>query len=217
MKTGWRISKEGRYTYYCETDGRIVLGTPNENEDQFQPLNGIQEYVVPAKLDSLTVRKVEGLHVPSCKLLRFEEGIEWIGLWGGRNTVFTKVVIPSSVKVIDTYCFSGSPELEQIDIDCEYVGSYAFSGCKNLKNIHFGENVKEIAAGAFYNCPALERVTLPKSLECLGYPDGSDREVFDPVFALCTGLKEVFVPKELNDICKEPFPFGMCNAQIRMI
>lgn len=100
MKTGWRISKEGRHAYQSETDGRIVLGTPNENGDQFQLLNGIQEYVVLAKLDSLTVRKVERLHIPSCKLLRFEEGIEWISLWGSRNTVFTKVIIPSSVKVI---------------------------------------------------------------------------------------------------------------------
>ncbi len=51
----------------------------------------------------------------------------------------------------------------------EKIGFRAFQGCKNLDELSFGENLTDILNESFYKCGSLRSVTLPSSLEYLGF------------------------------------------------
>ena len=51
----------------------------------------------------------------------------------------------------------------------EKIGFRAFRGCKNLDELSFGENLTDILNESFYKCGSLRSVTLPSSLEYLGF------------------------------------------------
>ena len=94
------------------------------------------------------------------------------------NLAFLKeVVLPPSVKEIgeDAFKYSG---LEKINLEnVEKIGNYAFSGCKNLKEV-IPSSVKEIGNFAF-EYSGLEKISL-ENVEIIG----------DGAFYRCNNLKE---------------------------
>ncbi len=48
------------------------------------------------------------------------------------------------------------------------IGKKAFSGCKKLKKLTLGNNIKTIGDKAFYNCSVLKSVTIPSSVTKIG-------------------------------------------------
>ena len=65
------------------------------------------------------------------------------------NSVLTSVTIPNTV---------------------ETIGAAAFSSCKNLKEVIFeGAQLKQIRERVFENCPKLESLIIPKSVESISY------------------------------------------------
>lgn len=104
-----------------------------------------------------------------------------------------------------------------------YIGRYAFSGCTNLNTIKFSNVLKKISTSAFYNCDALETITIPKSLtayEC-EYPytglfiecDNLNRIVFENglkqiPYRICKnvpGLRQITIPNSVISIEEEAF------------
>ena len=84
---------------------------------------------------------------------------------GCRNTV-----IPSSVKAVGDYAFSGCSTLASIDIPdgVDSVGDYAFRGCTELRSVTFPMGLNSIGASAFFDCKALNRVEIPATLRSIG-------------------------------------------------
>ncbi|WP_181695836.1 leucine-rich repeat domain-containing protein [Metamycoplasma hominis] len=80
----------------------------------------------------------------------------------------TKVTIPGSIKEI---------------------GGYAFSSCKNLKEVILNEGLEKIDSGAFYNTN-IKSITIP----------GSIKEIGEDAFSWCTNLKEVILNEGLEKI-----------------
>ena len=76
------------------------------------------------------------------------EGVTKIGQHAFTNLKYRRVKFPSTLEMIDFR---------------------AFQGCKNLDELSFGENLTEICNGSFYECGSLRSVTLPSSLEYLGF------------------------------------------------
>jgi hypothetical protein len=76
------------------------------------------------------------------------EGVTKIGQGAFTNLKYRRVKFPSTLEMIDFR---------------------AFQGCKNLDELSFGENLTEICNGSFYECGSLRSVTLPSSLEYLGF------------------------------------------------
>ena len=76
-----------------------------------------------------------------------------------------KIVIPSSVKVIESGAFKGCQALTNIEIPNSVieVGSYAFYGCESLTTIKFPTSVKNIGYGALKGCVSIESLTVPKA------------------------------------------------------
>ena len=52
---------------------------------------------------------------------------------------------------------------------CTRIGCYAFSGCRELRNVVIPGSMKFIETGAFCGCYKLEEVIIPESVEAIGY------------------------------------------------
>ena len=81
----------------------------------------------------------------------------------------TDVSLPSTLKVIGSYAFSGA-KITQLNIPklVKRIERNAFSNCQELKTVTFAEGLQTIENGAFFNCSALTKVNLPNSLKTLG-------------------------------------------------
>ena len=84
---------------------------------------------------------------------------------GCRNTV-----IPSTVREIGDYAFSGCSTLTGIDIPSGVgvVGDFAFRSCTALRSVTIPEVVTSIGASAFFECSSLKRVDIPSTVESIG-------------------------------------------------
>ena len=78
--------------------------------------------------------------------------LEKIGPSAFQNcSVLKSITIPSSVKIIEGYAFSGilSEVIFEKNSNLTYIGEYAFNGCSNLKNIELPNSLKYIGTKAF--------------------------------------------------------------------
>ena len=78
------------------------------------------------------------------------------------RTELKKVVIPASVKKIDTRAFAYCRNIEEIEFNegLTEIGYDAFSGCMALKNLAIPASVNVIYSGSFYHCCNLESITV---------------------------------------------------------
>lgn len=79
--------------------------------------------------------------------------------------------------------------------DIRYVQMYAFSGCKNLKQIDFSDGLYSIGRYAFEGCVSLEEVILPEKL----------RKIEPNAFSGCTNLKYITIPAYTTDLGENIF------------
>ena len=114
-----------------------------------------------------------------------------------RNTKALKsIVLPNSVKVIGANLFEGSGiESVQLPESLTAISEYAFTGCKNLKNLVVPNSVVAIYDYAFYDCEALTNVTLGSSVESLG----------TAIFVNCTSLESLSIPASVKSIAGNIF------------
>lgn len=79
------------------------------------------------------------------------------------------------------------------------IKNYAFSSCKNLKDVTLSKNLKTLGANAFFYCSELESIELPASIEDLG------------IYTFCaSGLKSVTIPESSTLTSIEDFVFFQC-------
>jgi hypothetical protein len=92
------------------------------------------------------------------------------GAFGGAN--IRAVYIPSSVRSIGDYTFSGCENLENITFGAgsklQTIGSYAFSGCGDLASVAIPSGVTAIGDYAFYDCDSLDDITIPADVTAVG-------------------------------------------------
>lgn len=71
------------------------------------------------------------------------------------------IVLPASLKVIDTYAFYRCEKLEQVTLTegVEEIGKEAFGRCTALRSVAFPASLTEIGSYAFSDCAALTDVS----------------------------------------------------------
>lgn len=139
-------------------------------------------------------------------------------------TGLTKIVIPATVRVIDTHAFYKCNNLEAITIPygVERIEEAAFYGCSRLKAVAIPDSVDTICtsafyecvsltelilggrlsaidARAFYGCRSLERVVIPENMMLLG----------EYAFAECKMLRTVDIKGDIYELA--PFVFLNCT------
>lgn len=132
------------------------------------------------------------------------------------NTTITTVTLPATIAEIKDEAFKNS-SLSAIDLQyVEKIGKYAFTGCRQLKNVALSSSVKKISEGtfsdsgitsislenvttidasAFANCASLATVSGWSSLEAIGAS----------AFSGCTAIKEVVFETSLQSIGESAF------------
>ena len=98
--------------------------------------------------------------------LQYFVGLEKVhGFWGCSN--LTSIVLPNSVKTIESEAFSGCTSLKSIVIpnSVEYINSEAFKDCSSLTSIELPNSLLELYNSPFGGCRSLTSLTIPKSVK----------------------------------------------------
>ena len=108
-----------------------------------------------------------------------------------------KVIISNGVTTIGSYAFSGCDNLKSITIpdSVTSIGSRAFSQCTGLTSVTIPDSLTSIESGAFSQCTGLTSVTIPDSVTSIG----------SSAFSQCTGLTSVTIPDSVTSIGSSAF------------
>ena len=133
---------------------------------------GLTSIVIPGSIEVVYTEDFYG-----CKNLSsvtFEEGIERIYEDAFYGCNLTNIYIPSSVNDISNTTFAHNPNIETIEVSPDNWYYYSENNClirKNTKELLTGcknsvipGDIKSIGFYAFYNCPGLKSITIPKSV-----------------------------------------------------
>ena len=120
------------------------------------------------------------------------EGITTIGdycFYDCQN--LANIPLPDSLQTIGSHAFAHLPNQTDADIPATVtsIGTYAFACCPAITSAVIPEGITSVT-GIFYQCPNLEKVTLPSTIKILG------RDCFYECFA----LKEITVPDTVTVI-----------------
>lgn len=107
------------------------------------------------------------------------------------------VSFPSGIEGIGKYAFSGCTGLTGVTIpdSVSYMGDYVFSGCTKLKSVVLPGGMLNVPGHGFDGCKALTNVTIPKGVEY----------VLNGAFSGCSGLKSVVLPDGMRSIGNNAF------------
>ena len=124
------------------------------------------------------------------------ESIEGNSLVVGSN----QTTIPETVQYIDDYAFAGRKDLQVFHVPDTVlgIGVNVFQGCTGLTSVNFHENMEIddfFSNACFKGCTQLKEVTLPKTMQKLGYE----------FFFGCSSLEEIHLPEGLIEIGAEAF------------
>ncbi len=79
-----------------------------------------------------------------------------------------ELVIPASVQNIENYAFWACSNLINATVNCPKVYVYTFYNCANLQNVTFGDSVTVIDKNSIYQCPNIDKLYVPSSVESMG-------------------------------------------------
>lgn len=103
------------------------------------------------------------------------EGVETISTSAfAENKNITKIVIPASLKLIDSQAFYNCLSLQKVEIKTgsklEKIANRAFYNCSSLTEINLSvcSNFKIIGDNAFFKIGAVENFVIPSSIESIG-------------------------------------------------
>jgi hypothetical protein len=116
-------------------------------------------------------------------------------------TSLERVIIPSSVKSIGKYAFSGCVNLMHIDLSSvKTIGIGAFMNCTKLRDVELCEGLENIMDSTFLGCESFERITVPSSVKMIR----------SNAFSGCTNLIDVDLVQGLE--CIEFMAFADCGS-----
>ncbi len=97
--------------------------------------------------------------------INFNEELEYIDIYAFKSSKLKSVVLPDSVKAVETGAFSWC-QIEEIDLGAGIteISSYMFSLNKTLKEIVIPSNVEILNSTSFEGCTLLEKAVIPPTV-----------------------------------------------------
>lgn len=114
----------------------------------------------------------------------------------------TEVVLPSTIRHLRQYNFSGCKNLKKINFPegLLTIGSKALDDCDALEQVILPDSLQRVESSAFYGCDSLRQVRFGKGIRFVG----------EEAFAFCKSLQQVTFAKGPETIDKKAF-YG-CEA-----
>ncbi|MBQ8293136.1 MAG: leucine-rich repeat protein [Bacilli bacterium] len=104
------------------------------------------------------------------------------------NDKITKVVIPSSVKLLGNNVFAKCKSLTEVEFagvsELQVIPTNAFYECTSLKSFTVPASVIKIEKTAFYGCSSIRELAIPASVKAIG----------EGAFAAMTSLSKITLP-----------------------
>ena len=200
---GKKISKLSNLGYLPTSEDKFqIVGTSinlakyeeyyieNEVTGKEAPL---EIYVIPNKINGITVDTVGHFNASNIKKIIISEGIKKIDVCSFsdcKNLITVKM--PNTITQIEDSAFKGCSNIKKMEVpeSVENIGKGAFSECSELENIVLPNNIKNITGGMFGGCTKLNQITIPKSTTLIG----------ETAFRGCTSLSSIEIPKEVTNI-----------------
>ncbi len=115
----------------------------------------------------------------------------------GIETKVTNVIIPDSVKTIETKAFYLATSLVEIEIPDTVVniGENAFAWCAALTSVKIGKGVTVIPDYCFNSCPLLTTVEIPDNVTKIGLR----------AFSYCNVLTEITLHESISEVGSRAF------------
>ncbi|MDO5561082.1 MAG: leucine-rich repeat protein [Oscillospiraceae bacterium] len=142
-----------------------------------------------------------------------------------RKTGITKVVVPDSVKFIESNAFDICTDLEAVDLPDSVISmeKCVFSNCSSLLEVKMPEGMTSVPESCFSNCRKLKSVVLSsntkniytyafqqcRALESIEFPDTLER-IYGASFSDCYALEEVNIPDSVYMI--DMYAFAECSG-----
>ena len=127
------------------------------------------------------------------------------GQYGNTHLPITSVMIPEGTVIIGSMAFQGCINLKEIllPFGLTSIEGSAFYDCAGLYGLTLPESVKSIGYATFYNCKKLSEIELPNGIETID----------DYAFWGCDNLQRIRVPASLKSIGTDIF-HGCTNLSI---
>ncbi len=213
----WCNDDTAGYAYATENNIPVEILNPDA-EPELHEIDGVTYYIMNGEAyvvscdDSCTIANIRST-VSNAPVTRIREAF--------KNCVnLEKVVIPESVRVIDSNAFSGASNLVEITLsdsiteigesvfrNCSSLLSitipsnisvlrcYMFSGCSSLESVRFSGKIETIENGVFTNCASLVDINIPSTVTTIG----------EYVFENCEKLESIIIPDGITAIPDSSF------------
>ena len=133
-----------------------------------------------------------------CESISLPDSADTVGDGLFMNNAFVKKIkIPSNLKKLSPYMFSGCTSLENVSLplDMNEFTEGLFQNCSRLADIPFRAGIKEVPDNMCEGCASLKSVVFPETVERIGHK----------AFADCTGLETVVLPAGLYALYPDSF------------
>ena len=155
----------------------------------------VTDLVIPDGVTSVSDAAFFGFK--GIKSVTFAPSVKYIGTMAFDHTSLEKVEIPSTVERIGTRAFAGCFEMKELTIGngVTEIGVSAFGDCLDLTKVNIPASVKLINNFAFRGCQNLKDVTLADGV----------KEIGEWCFTLCDQLETISVPSSVKSIGRHAF------------
>ena len=213
-KTNYDFEKFGIYYKITSTSAKTVKVTYRDTD--FDNYSGTVNIPSSVTYDGVTYSVTaigsqafrgtnDGGHLTGVVIPNTVKTIESYAFWLQKN--LGNVTIPSSVTSIEKYAFCWCSNMTSVTIpnSVTYLGDNAFLQCKKLASLTIGTGVTSIGEVCFGYCEKLTTVTIPNNVKTIGLR----------AFGDCVALKTVIIGNGVTSIGSSAFE--NCDAMTTLI
>ncbi len=175
----------------CTSLSKVDLGNVQKISDQsFKDCTGLTSIKLPKTLN----KNASGAPFVGCTNLKnivLEEGMTVIPDYVCANTPITEIEIPSTVKEIGLWAFSGCTSLSKVDLgNVQKISDQSFKNCTALTSIKLPKTLNKDASGEpFVGCTNLKNIVLEEGMTVI--PD---------YVCASTPITEIVIPNTAKEI-----------------
>ena len=188
----WFFDVNETFWAYCPTHIKTVVINNGEMSDNgFAVVRRSSKTLVSLDILDIFNTNLNDYAINGCNNLRslqLPTNLEKIGYMSVSECVKLPIItLPASVTEIEDRAFENCRSLATVEFaeggQLQTIGSWAFYNCHALQNLTIPEGVTEIGDGAFYGCTYLDTLSMPASVQSIG----------DNAFALCSKISQMDV------------------------